>query len=492
MEKLKEGANIYFMGIAGTGMAAVAGLMQEAGYNVCGSDNEIYPPMSTMLDELKIPLKTPYSPKNLNTDEIDMVVVANCLSKGHVEIEEMLKQNISYTSFPKMIGECFLKDRLSLVVAGTHGKTTTSSILTHALIELGENPGYMIGGVPRNFERSFNFGKGKPFVIEGDEYDTAWFDKESKFLHYQPNYLVFNNLEFDHADIFENLAAVEKMFGKFLDLAPKPENIIANIDDPGVLKLIKDKGIFDQVTKVSSSGKHKDADIVLGEPRVVTGEKGSQRWILPIDTIHFGKLEIDTIMVGHHNMANIGQVVGCLSAMSKSNDLKSKITGLKVTKAIRSFLGVQRRFDHLGSVDDIDVFEDFAHHPTAVGLMISSFRKAYPNRRLVVAFEPKNATARRNIFEKAYAEKLMAADKILIGKCPVDERIIENERMDVQNIQKAIGKKAETFQENEDLLAHLIGSLKSGDTVIFMSSGSFSGVQYRLPKALKERTAASR
>jgi UDP-N-acetylmuramate: L-alanyl-gamma-D-glutamyl-meso-diaminopimelate ligase len=480
LEKIAKNGNVYFMGIAGTGMAAVAGLMQEAGYTVSGSDNEVYPPMSTMLDELGIKYSTPYSKENLTNKEVDLVVVANVLSKGHIEVEEMLRLGMAYTSFPALLGKYFLDTRKSLVIAGTHGKTTTTAIVTYLLQELGEDPSYMIGGIPRNLGRSFHLGKGSAFVIEGDEYDTAYFDKESKFLHYRPTHVVFNNLEFDHADIFKDLEAIEKMFEKLLDLVPVPARIIANIDDPGVARVLKAKNIHDLVTRVSPRGGDKSAAVWCGEPTVASTKQGTRRWKFEVTSEVFGNLKIDTALVGIYNVANIAQAIGCLGSMVRAGNLKADISTRAIEGAITRFTGVQRRFDHLGSIRDIDIYEDFAHHPTAVGLVIEAFRKGNPNRRLVVAFEPRNATARRNVFQAAYAKTLATADEVLIGKCGVDLRIKKEERMDIESIGRAIGKKAKVFPENQDLLEHLMGTLKSGDAVIFMSSGSFSGIQYKL------------
>lgn len=479
---LKKGDEIYFMGIAGTGMAAVAGLMQEAGFKIKGSDQAVYPPMSTMLEELKIPVASPYSADNLKNFSSQMIVVANVLSRGHPEVEVMLKEKLPYTSFPQLVGDVFLKDRTSIVVTGTHGKTTTSSIMAHTLRELGEDPSYLIGGVPRNFTKSFHLAKGKSFVIEGDEYDTAFFDKESKFLHYKPKHILFNNIEFDHADIFKDLAAVEAMFEKLLKLAPNPSRIIANIDDLGVTKLLKQMGLFDKVTQVSGEGKNLEADVIVTD---LKANAKNHHWNATIKTKAFGDIAIDTVMGGAHNMSNIAQVIATLSSMKKAGHLSKEISASQISQAISSFKGIKRRLDHLASVNGIEIYEDFAHHPTAVEAVINSFRKSHPTKRLVVAFEPRNATARRNVFSKQYAEKLSLADNVVIGKCSVDLRIPEAERMDINVIEKSIGKKAKSFKENEDLLDYLSENLHKNDAVIFMSSGSFSGIQYKLADRLQ-------
>lgn len=487
MTKLATGSNVYFMGIAGTGMAAVAGLMQEAGYNVSGSDNEVYPPMSTMLDKLGIHYFTPYSKENLSSGKIDLVVVANVLSKNHLEVEEMIRLGLPYTSFPALLGDYFLKERKSIVVAGTHGKTTTTSLITHLLTTFGEEPSYMIGGVPKNLGRSFHLGQGNAFVIEGDEYDTAYFDKESKFLHYHPTHVVFNNVEFDHADIFKDLAAIDRMFSKLLDLVDDPARIIANIDDVGVERVLKEKNMLDRVTSTSPRGTNQKAQVWCDPPRVEASANGPKKWKFNLYSNDFGKLNIETSLVGTYNVANIAQAVACLGSMARAGHLRMPVVKQDIEQAVANFSGVQRRFDHLGSVHGIDIYEDFAHHPTAVGLVIEAFRKANPTTRLVVAFEPRNATARRNVFQADYAKILANADEVLIGKCPVDLRIKEEERMDIEAIGRAIGKKAKVFPENQDLLNHLDTSLQGGDAVIFMSSGSFSGIQYQLVERLAGR-----
>ena len=473
------------MGVAGTGMAAVAGLMKEAGYEVSGSDKEIYPPMSTMLEELGIEVKTPYSPKNLETFDGDLVIVANCLSRGHEEKESMMEKNIPYTSFPALLGDHFLEDRVSVVVSGTHGKTTTSSIMSYVLDYLGEKPGFLIGGIPRNFPRSFRVGEGKAFVLEGDEYDTAWFDKESKFLHYRPNHIIFNNLEFDHADIFDDMEAIESMFTKLLNLVEDKSTIIANVDDAGVASLCERLGILNEVTKVSTAGKNNSSQVVVKNLRA-SNENGKHLWHAEVQTDEFGLIKVKTSLSGQHNMANIAQVIGCLCSMKKSGHLVINFSSKEIEDAISSFEGVKRRLDHLGTVNDVEVYEDFAHHPTAVGHVIESFKKAAPERRLVVAFEPGNATSKRNVFQQQFAEKLSLADAVLIGKCPVDLRIPENERMDIHEVSKLIGDKAISFNENEELCDYLSKHSLKGDTIIFMSSRSFSGVQYKLLDQLNQ------
>lgn len=480
-EKVKK---VYFMGVAGTGMASVAGLTQEAGYEVVGSDSNVYPPMSTMLDDLGIKVLTPYKKENIISEKPDLAIVANCLSRGHEELESLIESDIPFTSFPKLLGDFFLESRHSVVVTGTHGKTTTTSLIAHMLKELGEDPGYIIGGIPKNFDKSFHLGKGKPFVIEGDEYDTAFFDKESKFLHYKPNTLLFNNLEFDHADIFSSLEDIEKMFKKVISLVPDESQVICNWDDENVKKVVEDLGLTRSVTRVSCYGEAKGTDLEITGIDTSKATAAAQIWTASYKSKWWGEFELDTPMSGRHNIANISQMLATLGTLM-SNGIIKKRTIAEIKEALSNFKSVKRRLEHLGTVEGKDVFEDFAHHPTAVRMIIDSFKTTFPKRRLVVAFEPKNATSRRNTFEANYCTELAKADVVLLGACPVDLRIPEDERMSTERISKSIGENAHAFNENDEIIDWLKSNSAESDIIVFMSSGSFSGVQHKVVDALK-------
>lgn len=474
---------VYFMGIAGTGMASVAGLAKQDGWDVTGSDDNIYPPMSTMLEDVGIQVRTPYDERHLTQIEPDLVVVANVLSMNHKEVTELLRLGIPFTSFPEFLGQHFLDKRHSIVVAGTHGKTTTTSLLTHILKELGEDPGYMIGGIPKAFKRSFDLGKGMPFVVEGDEYDTAYFDKESKFLHYHPKHLILNNIEFDHADIFKDLDAIYKMFEKLVAKVKDPSHIIANIDDAGVIELLKRSGLENKVTPVAAWGKSQKAPFRVLGTKVLHATAEQQTWEVEMRTRRWGDLKLKTALSGDYNAANLCQIMACLDSMM-THGVISEAKVSEIQGAVLSFQNVKRRLDCLGEVQDIIVMEDFAHHPTAVKLLIDSLKKNFPSRRLLVAFEPRNATSRRNTFEKQYGEVLALADVSLIGACPEDKRIPEHERMNTHNIVSAIGASAQAFSSNEGLHDWLLNHLVPQDVVVFMSSGSFNGIQHRLVQSL--------
>ena len=479
-----KGSTIYFIGIAGTGMASVAGLLQEAGWNVTGSDTGIYPPMSTQLEELGIEVKTPYSAANIDAAKPALVVIANALSRGHVEIEHALQKRIPYTSFPAICGEAFIKKKIGVVVTGTHGKTTTTSLMSHVLAELGEDPGFIVGGIPRNFPRSFRLGGGKTFVIEGDEYDTAFFDKGPKFLHYHPHHLIVNNIEFDHADIYKNVEAIEEQFHRACQLVPEHGAIVANSDDPGVQRLLKRLGTRPNIIRVATLGDDRSAAVGVESIDVEAHGPADQIWTARIRTQRWGAVTIRTRLGGKHNIANISQVLACLESLQTKGLISPAIAPADIQRALESFKSVARRLDHLASGGGVEVYEDFAHHPTAVGLVIEGFRKAYPSKRLVVAFEPKNATSRRNVFQKDYVAKLGLADRIFIGPCPVDLRIPEAERMNTSSIAQGIGQKASAHASNEELLQQMESELRPGDAVIFMSSSSFSGIQHQLARKL--------
>ncbi len=487
LPQLKPGDLVYFMGIGGTGMASVAGLAQEAGYQLIGSDANIYPPMSTMLEELKIPVLTPYAAANVTERRPALVVVANALSRQHVEIDALIQAGIPYTSFPAFLGHYFLEQRKTVVIAGTHGKTTTSSIMAHMLTQLGWDPGYLIGGIPRTLPRSFALGKGPLFVIEGDEYDTAFFDKNSKFLHYRPRYVILNNIEFDHADIFANLEAIEAQFAHLLRLVPSPELIIANVDDPGVVKLLRQLNLLNKVTAVATRGLAEKAQVSLLELNAPRGDK-DQSWQLTVKTPDGKKHSFASDLAGPHNAANICQVIACLWRIKEQGDAPSSaFTFESLREPIASFTGVKRRLDRLSSSAGVEVFEDFAHHPTAVKAVIESLRTLYPKKRLIVAFEPKNATSRRNIFVKEFAASLGLADRVLIGPCAIDQRIPNEQRMNTDDMVRLIGERAQAFADNEALLESLVTQAKPNDTIVFMSSGSFSGIQYRIGERLARR-----
>lgn len=475
---------IYFMGIGGTGMAAAAGLTKELGYEVLGSDHNLYPPMSTLLEELKIPVLSPYDPENVTEATPDLLVIANVLSRGHKELEAGLNAGIPYTSFPALLSELILKKRHAIVVSGTHGKTTTTSLLSHVLHELETDPSFVVGGIPQNFPRSFRLGSGPFVAIEGDEYDTAFFDKGPKFLHYCPKTLIINNIEFDHADIYPNLDAIKDRFKQLIRLVEVPKLIIANGDDHHTIDCLSAEGVGNQATLISLKADHPTAQIKLVGSHHVPRQ--DRVWRVSFETRLFGKVTLDTNLSGFHNLYNMGHVLGVIHQLVDQKALAAP-SPKRLSQAFFSFKGVKRRLEHLGTVASITVFEDFAHHPTAVASVIEGCRRDDPNKRILVAFEPKNATSRRNIFQDQYVKSLGKADQVFIGACPDDKRIGEGDKMNTSKLAHEIGSTARSFETNEDLLESLIHQASPEDIIVFMSSGSFSGIQHKTIERLEEK-----
>ena len=480
---MSEVKNIYFMGIGGTGMAAVAGLCKLAGYNVTGSDKGVYPPMSLMLEELGFTVMSPYSEENIKkVSGIDLVVVANTLSRNNPELEYMLAHGYRYTSFPGLMEELFLKKMDSIVISGTHGKTTTSALLAHVLLELNENPSYLIGGVPQGEKYSFKLA-GNLFVIEGDEYDTAFFDKNSKFLHYCPRFLILNNLEFDHADIFKSIEDIKVQFKKLIALVPNKKNIICNVDDPVLTSIIEKLGVDRECIRVSTLGKTSTADIIVSSSYPITAFNWGCTLELKSDRMKelysTSTLEIQTKLCGVHNMANVSQVFALISALIINGKIKPHSLS-SIQKAFSTFSGVKRRLQFLGSKNQIEVYEDFAHHPTAIKTVIQGIKQSFPNKRLTVAYEPANATGKRNVLMKDFASSLSLADRVLIGVCPEDKRIPEKDRLNTHTLKDLVGSQAVAFDRNEDILNYLKDTSKPDDIIVFMSSSSFSDIQHKI------------
>lgn len=478
---------IFFMGIGGTGMASVAGLAHLKGFQVSGSDQNLYPPMSTMLEELGIPVLTPYGAGNIAKAEPDMVIVANALSKDHEEVLAAKEKNLPYKSFPQFLGEDILPGSHPIVVTGTHGKTTTSSLTAHLLLELGLDPSYFIGGLQKSTGRSFRLGQTGFFVLEGDEYDTAYFDKNSKFLHYRPEYLLLNNLEFDHADIFADLEAIKAQFLKLIALVKEPAKIVANIDDEGVRDLIRRAGIEAKVTRVSTElASDQPGPAVALTQMVAQGTK----WRYDFTLAGHGTVSAQPELMGSHNGANMAMSLGLIHALTAKAELPSSFsqdTGLvsELAAGLESFAGVGRRLQCLASHNGIDVLEDFAHHPTSVDIVLGSLRAAYGQRRIIACFEPKNASSRRSIFMDRYGEAFKKADKVYIGVCPPDSRVAAADKMDTAKLAQMIGGgRAQSFAANEDLLAALKADTKSGDCIVFMSPGGFSHIHHQFAQWL--------
>jgi UDP-N-acetylmuramate: L-alanyl-gamma-D-glutamyl-meso-diaminopimelate ligase len=467
---IKNKETIYMMGICGTAMGSLAGLLKDMGYNVRGSDQNVYPPMSTKLASLGIPIIEGYKPENLQPRP-DKVIVGNVMSRNHPEVQALLSSGIPFTSLPKAMGEYLIGERHSVVIAGTHGKTTTTAITSWVLEQAGLHPGFMIGGVPLNFPNTFSIGTGDYFVIEGDEYDTAFFDKVPKFIHYRPRSVILTSIEFDHADIYKDLAAVKDAFKMLLQLIPTDGHLIYEAEDENIKSILSET----RCLNVQGYGV-KSSDWQLGDIR--WEEAYSQ-----FDVICRGK-KIDTIksnLFGEYNLLN------ALSVYALAVNLKLDMN--LVRKAFASFKGVKRRQEIFGQPRNITLIDDFAHHPTAVRVTIDGIKKRFKNSRIIGVFEPRSATSRRRIFQQDFANALSTADEIIVS-VPYDQsKIAETERFNsdelIQDIKKIVGdSKARLGHSPDEIVSILKERAKPGDVILLMSNGGFGGIYTKLLKEL--------
>jgi UDP-N-acetylmuramate: L-alanyl-gamma-D-glutamyl-meso-diaminopimelate ligase len=464
-EKIRH---IHVMGICGTGMAALAGMLKASGYTVTGSDSGVYPPMSDFLKEQGIEAASGYGSQNLEPRP-DLVIVGNVITRKNPEAQALATTVIPYLSFPQALAHFFISGRTSLVVAGTHGKTTTSSLLASALHQAGLDPSFMIGGIVREFEANFRLGHGPHFVVEGDEYDTAFFDKGSKFLHYRPRIAIITSVEFDHADIFADLDAIKCSFRKFVALLPKDGLIVAHLDDPNVAEIVADAPC-----EVQGYGLNPGLAWSLADVR---SEQGMTRF----QVRHQGEpwADLAVRMPGRHNCLNSLAVTAVLHRIG--------LVPEQINSALASFGGVKRRQEVRGVERGITVIDDFAHHPTAVRETLGALKAAYGGRRLVTVFEPRTNSSRRAIFQQDYVSAFDAADLILIRKPLPLDNIPEAELFSSTQLAsdlRARGLDARTFGDTDTILEHLMTILQEGDVVAILSNGGFDNIHSRLLEKL--------
>jgi UDP-N-acetylmuramate: L-alanyl-gamma-D-glutamyl-meso-diaminopimelate ligase len=453
---------IHILGICGTFMGGIASLAREAGHVVSGSDAQVYPPMSDQLRAQDIELQEGYLPEHLDS-EPDCVVVGNVMSRGNPAIETMLDRGLAYTSGPQWLHEHILQDRWVLAVAGTHGKTTTTSMLAWILEDAGLNPGFLVGGVPENFGCSARLGDGPFFVVEADEYDTAFFDKRSKFVHYHPRTLILNNLEFDHADIFEDLAAIQRQFHHLLRTVPGNGLIIRPAAEPNLDEVLE-MGCWTPVETLGESG---DWQYRLIE------EDGSAFEVM-VDAELVGTVRWD--MIGLHNVSN------GLAAIAAARH-----AGVPVSHGIEAlgrFKGVKRRMQLRGEIDGVRVYDDFAHHPTAITTTIHGLRNRVGPERIVAVLEPRSNTMRMGVHQEALAESLAGADEIHV----LDPGDLG---WDLGAAMASLGDKTKVYSDIEKLLSFLLEVVRQNDHVLIMSNGGFGGLIERLLDGLESRTRSS-
>ena len=464
--------SIFFTGICGTGMASLAVLLKLRGHIVSGSDENVYPPMSDFLAENNVSVHKGFSPKNLEQLP-DLVVVGNALSRGNPEVEAILDLKIPYISMAELLKEHFIRGKTSMVVTGTHGKTTTTSMLAWVFETAGKKPGFMIGGIAENFGTSCRDGKGGFFITEGDEYDTAFFDKRSKFFHYLPEQLILNNLEFDHADIFNSLDEIKKAFRLMLRLIPKSGLIAANGDDPNV------QAVLDSAhSPVIRFG--------FGEPcsvradNIRTSASGTKFDVIDKRPGDFSqKQEFKMNLAGKYNVLNAMGVI----TLARYNGIADR----DLQEAFDSFKCVRRRQELRGEVNGIAVYDDFAHHPTAVRETVGAIRQKHPDRRLIAVFEPRSNTSVRRVNQDALIDSLLDADEVILTTPYRVEQIPSRDRLDVETVLNSLSKenvKANYFPDVTGIVEHLKNNCSFGDIVLIMSNGKFGNIHQRLLDAL--------
>lgn len=468
---------IYFMGICGTAMGNAALLVKAQGHEVLGCDAGVYPPMSEVLAGAGIELLEGFDAARLAALEVDQVVVGNAMSRGNPEVEWLLDQSeIPFISLPALFHDTVLVGRCPVVVTGTHGKTTTSTLTAYLLDAAGAEPGWLIGGVPCDLSGGAHLGSGRPFVIEGDEYDSAFFDKRSKFIHYRPQVAVLNNLEFDHADIFRDLEDVQRTFRHFLRILPGSGYALVNGDDLNLRALLPVP--WTQVLRV---GVDAGNDLVIRDFQ--DAPEGAS-----FELVWKGQLwaRVDWQMHGLFNARNAAMAALAAALAGGYEDPREFDLS-----ALAGFRGVRRRQDVLFESEVSVVVEDFAHHPTAVGVAIEALRAAYPNRRMTVCFEPRSNTAASSRFQEAFQTALSQADAVCFGAVHRAERMAAEERLDTLAMATALtgsGCPAVAFAENAALLTHLLEQVQSPheQIVVFFTNGSFDGVPHSLATSLRE------
>lgn len=467
----KTARRVHLLGVGGTGMGAFAYLLQQAGYEVTGSDQNLYPPMSEMLERWGIPALSPYDPANLDRARPDLVVVGNVIRRDNPEATAVRERGIPQVSFPQALGDLFLESRHAIVIAGTHGKTTTSSMVAHLLDAAGRDPSFLVGGVLGNFGTSARLGQGEDFVVEGDEYDTAYFDKGPKFLHYRPRTLIFTSCEFDHADIYRDTAHYESAFERLMEILPADGLVLACATTEAPPRIARQARCR---VETYSAAPGVDADWTA---EILSTDEAGTRF--RIRRQGEALLEASLPMGGRHNVENaLSAFAACLSRGADPR---------KLTDGLAGFRGVRRRQEVRGEVQGIRVIDDFAHHPTAVVETIAAVRATHPGRRLVAAFEPRSNTSRRSIHQEAYASSFDRADRVLIQSPLPHDRVPESERLDAEALCARIRERgifATAHGSADEILETLVGECRPGDVVLVMSNGSFGGLVDRLLRSL--------
>ncbi|MGA2206588.1 MAG: UDP-N-acetylmuramate:L-alanyl-gamma-D-glutamyl-meso-diaminopimelate ligase [Terracidiphilus sp.] len=472
--------HIHLSGICGTAMASLAGLLQLQGHRITGSDKAAYPPMSDLLRSLGIPVMEPYAESNL-TPTPDLVVIGNALSRGNPEVERVLDERIPFTSMASLLREEFLKGRSPLVVAGTHGKTTTTSMLAWIYqVAARENPSlkpsFLIGGVAENFGTSFQLRPTRSFIVEGDEYDTAFFDKGPKFLHYFPDALIITHVEFDHADIYADLDQVKTAFKRLVNLVPRRGLIVAYDGNENVTECVSRA-----FCPVERYGFTENADWQI---RNLHYENGRMRWQVLRAGAPWGDFGMG--LAGEHNALN----ATAAAALAASQGIPVE----SIAEALATFKSVKRRLEVRDEINGITLIEDFAHHPTAIRETLRALRAIYPSERIWAVLEPRSNTLRRKVLAGDLVQSLRLADRAVLADVYQQQRIPEAERLNPEEVVRdlnAVGTPAELLPDADSIIAAITPRLAPGDVVAILSNGGFDGIYQKLPARLRERFPAA-
>jgi UDP-N-acetylmuramate: L-alanyl-gamma-D-glutamyl-meso-diaminopimelate ligase len=472
--------HIHLIGICGTAMASLAGMLQLKGHRVTGSDMAAYPPMSDFLRDLGIAIAEPFSAKNLEPAP-DLVIVGNALSRGNPEVEYILDQRIPFTSLARIIHDEFVAGHESLVVAGTHGKTTTTSVLAW-IYEVASRrdaqlaPSFLIGGIAENFGASFQLRPGRPFIIEGDEYDTAFFDKGPKFMHYFPDALILTHVEFDHADIYRDLDSVKTAFKRLVNLVPRRGRVVAFDGTENVTECVTKA-----FCAVERYGFHTESYWRLAD---LTQQQGQSKWRVLRDGSEWGEFTLP--MAGEHNALNATAAAALAFGQGVALDA--------IQEALRTFASVKRRLEVKAVIDGITIIDDFAHHPTAIRETLRALRSSHPGALLWAVLEPRSNTLRRNVFECELVEALGLADEVVLSGVFKQESIPEAERLHPETVVKALkeaGHSAELYANADAIVEAIVPRLREGDVVAVLSNGGFDGIYEKLPACLAARSAGA-
>ncbi|MBU1055672.1 MAG: UDP-N-acetylmuramate:L-alanyl-gamma-D-glutamyl-meso-diaminopimelate ligase [Proteobacteria bacterium] len=464
-EKIKK---IHLIAVCGTGMGALACMLKDLGYEITGSDDKIYPPMSDFLAEKGIALMQGFSSDNLSYKP-DLVIVGNAVRRENPEAVKMAEMGLYYCSMPQALNRFAAEGKNSLIVTGTHGKTTTTSILAWVLYKAGLDPSFMIGGITKNFNSNYRIGKGKYFVVEGDEYDTAFFDKGPKFLHFDPLIAILTSIEFDHADIFRDLDHVKETFGKMIEKISPDSRLISFDTDDNIKSLLGKSNC-----RVEQYGKNSASDWKLGSFKI---ESPWTFFEVMKKEKTFGTFK--TKLVGEHNLLNALSVIAAADSLYIPVDT--------IYEALETFEGIKRRQEVRGEKQGITVMDDFAHHPTAVKETVKALKPFYPKGRLIAVFEPRTNSSMRKVFQDVYPLSFDDADIICISKPPLLEKIPFDERFSSEKLVEDLkikGKDAYFFNNTQSIIDFLVKTAKSGDLILIMSNGGFENIHERLLAAL--------